>query len=108
MAATGVRQVGDTCFQAEEPGRPPSRANAKIMREVEVRPASAQMKLARTMAMATRSLRMAGAGRLLNRLNQALPPSLAVAARSGLARTKDSAMTKPKTSDQNTEWIMPR
>ena len=78
------------------------------MREVEVRPASAQMKLATTMAIASTSLSSVGAGRLLNRLNQALAPSLAVAARSGLARTKETAMTKPKTSDQNTEWIMPR
>lgn len=54
------------------------------------------------------SFRKAGAGRLLKRLNQALPPSLAVAARSGLASTKDTAIAKPKISDHSTEWIMPR
>ena len=78
------------------------------MRDVEVRPASAQMKFAMTMQIASTSLRGVGAGRLLNRLNQALAPSLAVAARSGLASTNDIAITKPNTSDQNTEWIMPR
>src|SRR5580704_2760651 len=78
------------------------------MREVEVRPARAQMKLAITMPMARISFRMIGAGKLLKRLNQLAPPSLAVAVRSGLARTKDTAIAKPKTSDQNTEWIMPR
>ena len=37
----GVRQVGETCFHTDDPGRPPSREKAKIMREVEVSPASA-------------------------------------------------------------------
>ena len=95
-------------LQAFEPGSPPSRAKAKIMREVEVRPASAQMIVRHDDGDRERSLSKIGAGRLLNRLNQALAPSLAAAARSGLAMTKDTAMTKPKTSDHSTEWIMPR
>ncbi len=60
------------------------------------------------MQIATTSLSGVGAGRLLNILNQAAAPSLAVAARSGLATTKESAITKPNASDQNTAWIMPR
>ena len=36
IAATGVRYVGLTLASAAEPGRPPSREKAKIMREAEV------------------------------------------------------------------------
>ena len=36
IAATGVRYVGLTLASAAEPGSPPSRANAKIMREADV------------------------------------------------------------------------
>ena len=58
--------------------------------------------------MASKVLEQLGAGRLLNRLNQALAPSLAAAARSGMARMNETAMTKPKASDQKTECSMPR
>ena len=85
-----------------------SGSKAKIMREADVRPASAQMKFARTMPIAATSFRTVGAGRAANRLNQAEPPACAAAARSGLAITKDAAIMNPKTSDQNTEWSMPR
>src|SRR5665213_1515644 len=78
------------------------------MREIEVRPARAQRKLASTMAMAKISFKTAGAGRLLKRLNQAAAPSLAKADMSGAAMTKATAMTKPNTKDQNTDCIMPR
>ena len=36
IAATGVRYFGLTLASAVEPGRPPSRENAKIMRDAEV------------------------------------------------------------------------
>ena len=42
IAATGVRYFGLTLASAVEPGRPPSRENAKIMREAEVTVASPQ------------------------------------------------------------------
>ncbi len=66
------------------------------------------MKFATTIAIAMTSFSQVGAGRLLNILNHAAAPSFAVAARSGLAETKANAITKPNTSDQNTEWIIPR
>ena len=36
MAGTGVRKLGLTFFQSDEPGRPPSREKAKIIRDVDV------------------------------------------------------------------------
>ncbi|MNL19130.1 hypothetical protein D3C87_1403160 [compost metagenome] len=42
MAATGLRKVGETEASALEHGRPPSRENAKIMRDTEVTVASPQ------------------------------------------------------------------
>ena len=58
--------------------------------------------------MASRSFSHSGAGRPLKRLNQPSGPALAVAARSGLASTKEATRTKPKTSDQKTACSMPR
>src|SRR6218665_3960841 len=70
MAATGVRQRALTWRQMPHPGNPPSRAKAKIIRDAEVSPASAQMKLATTMAIARKSFNQDGARRVLDRMKQ--------------------------------------
>src|SRR5689334_25301868 len=74
IAAPGVRRCGSTRRSTCEKGRPPSRAKAYIMREHEVRPASAQRKFETTMPTMIAALRRMGmADKDIRQLNEFQP-----------------------------------
>src|SRR5262245_48349686 len=80
IAAPGVRSTGSTFLSTSEKGRPPSRANAYIMREHDVRPASAHKKFDTTMPMMISALRMKGIAETLISQLKEFQPCLAPAA----------------------------
>ena len=91
MAAPGVRCTWCTCLSQCEPGSPPSRAKAYIMREQEVTAARPHTKLMKNIS--TSMLMRKGAGIGARMASKNLVPIFIPAVRSGMTSTKLHTMT---------------
>src|SRR3989344_3914804 len=107
MAATGLRKVGETEARALEQGRPPSRENAKIMRETEVTVARPQSTCEMKIATYKPSL-SSGLTWVFMAQKNTLQPCLAASSMLGNISTNALSITQPNSSDQTTDMTIPR
>ncbi|MCY1176253.1 hypothetical protein D9M73_165180 [compost metagenome] len=107
IAATGLRWVDETEDSAFEQGRPPSRENAKIIRETEVTVASPQSTC--EMKIATKSTSFSvGSTWVFMAQKNTFQPCLAASSMFGSISTNALSISQPNSNDQTTDMTMPR
>src|SRR5262245_29149367 len=101
IATTGVRKRGWTRRSAREAGSPPSRANAKVIREADVTVARPQRYCAAAMPAYRSRATVLGTTAPVIETN-ALAPCAAAASGFGATTTTAASMTHPNTPETST------